>query len=142
MSQITLETQAEQAEHPNFIEANTSGITLEELSQHIVPTFGDGTLTLSSCGIINATMKAAREIFGDLTEPEIRVSHKINGSLINRDKGGLIPGSSNPGFTLDLSQPFTAPSDSPSPLGPTLRALSDEKAFCVPAPGPVGSQQV
>lgn len=79
MSQITLETQAEQAEHPNFIEANTSGITLEELSQHIVPTFGDGTLTLSSCGIINATMKAAREIFGDLTEPEIRVSHKING---------------------------------------------------------------
>ena len=35
-------------EHPNFIESNTSGITLEELERNcIVPSFGDNQLTIS-----------------------------------------------------------------------------------------------
>ena len=35
-------SEEEQKEHPNFIESNTSGITLEELETNcIVPSFGD-----------------------------------------------------------------------------------------------------
>ena len=37
----------ERKEHPNFIESNTSGITLEELERNcIVPSFGDNQLTI------------------------------------------------------------------------------------------------
>ena len=36
----------ERKEHPNFIESNTSGITLEELERNcIVPSFGDNQLS-------------------------------------------------------------------------------------------------
>lgn len=80
MSQITLGTAEEQAEHPNFIESNTQGISFEELTEkNVIPTFADGTLTLSSGSIIKATMKAAEEIYGELTPVEIRVSHRIQG---------------------------------------------------------------
>ena len=42
------------AEHPNFIESNTQGITFEELTEkNVIPTFADGTLTLSHGSIIN-----------------------------------------------------------------------------------------
>jgi hypothetical protein len=68
------------AEHPNFIESNTQGITFEELTEkNVIPTFADGTLTLSSGSIIKATMKAAEEVYGELTPVEIRVSHRIQG---------------------------------------------------------------
>ena len=41
-------SEEEQEEHPNFIESNTSGITLEELERNcIVPSFGDNQLTIS-----------------------------------------------------------------------------------------------
>jgi len=67
-------------EHPNFIESNTQGISFEELTEkNVIPTFADGTLTLSHGSIINATMKAATEIFGELEPVEIRVSHRIQG---------------------------------------------------------------
>lgn len=80
MSQISLGTAEEQAEHPNFIESNTQGISFEELTEkNVIPTFADGTLTLSSGSIIKATMKAAEEIYGELTPAEIRVSHRIQG---------------------------------------------------------------
>lgn len=80
MSQISLGTAEEQAEHPNFIESNTQGITFEELTEkNVIPTFADGTLTLSHGSIINATKRAAEEVFGDLTPVEIRVSHRIQG---------------------------------------------------------------
>ena len=80
MSQISLGTAEEQAEHPNFIESNTQGITFEELTEkHVIPTYADGTLTLSHGSIINATMRAAEEVYGDLTPVEIRVSHRIQG---------------------------------------------------------------
>ena len=80
MSQISLGTAEEQAEHPNFIESNTQGISFEELTEkNVIPTFADGTLTLSSGSIIKATMKAAEEVYGELTPVEIRVSHRIQG---------------------------------------------------------------
>ena len=80
MSQISLGTAEEQAEHPNFIESNTQGISFEELTEkNVIPTFADGTLTLSSGSIIKATMRAAEEVYGELTPAEIRVSHRIQG---------------------------------------------------------------
>ena len=81
VSTISLGTAEEQSEqHPNFIESNTQGITFEELTEkHVIPTYVDGTLTLSSGSIIKATMRAAEEVYGELTIPEIRVSHRIQG---------------------------------------------------------------
>lgn len=79
MSQLSLGMEVD-AEHPNFIESNTQGITFEELNdKNVIPTFADGTLTLSSGSIIKATMKAAEEVYGELTPVEIRVSHRIQG---------------------------------------------------------------
>ena len=66
-------------EHPNFIESNTSGITLEELeNQCIVPSFGDNQLTISHQTFIRRIEEAARNSFtGEkLGNTEIRVSHK------------------------------------------------------------------
>ena len=68
--------------HPNFIESNTSAITLEELSEKsIVPTFADNTLTVSHQSFIGSVMEAGKSVFGDLTPVEIRVSHQINGRV-------------------------------------------------------------
>ena len=68
--------------HPNFIESNTVAITLEELSEKsIVPTFADNTLTVSHQSFIDSVIKAGENVFGDLTQVEIRVSHPINGRV-------------------------------------------------------------
>lgn len=72
----------EDGQHPNFIESNTSAITLEELStRNIIPTFSDNTLTISSQNFITATAKMAEQVFGELTPVEIRVSHPIIGRI-------------------------------------------------------------
>lgn len=69
-------------DHPNFIESNTSAITLEELSEKsIVPTFADNSLTVSHQSFIESVMEAGKNVFGDLTPVEIRVSHPINGRV-------------------------------------------------------------
>ncbi len=68
--------------HPNFIESNTSGISPEELSEKsIVPTFADNTLTISHQSFIQSVMEAGKNVFGELTPVEIRVSHQINGRV-------------------------------------------------------------
>lgn len=68
--------------HPNFIESNTSGISLEELSEKsIVPTFADNTLTISHQSFIQSVLEAGKYVFGELTPVEIRVSHQINGRV-------------------------------------------------------------
>ena len=81
ISQLTLGFGSEQeAELPNFIESNTQGISYEELTEkNVIPTYADGTLTLSHGSIINATMRAAQEVYGELEPVEIRVSHRIQG---------------------------------------------------------------
>lgn len=81
ISQLTLGFGSEQeTEHPNFIESNTQGISYEELTEkQVIPTYADGTLSLSHGSIINATIRAAQEVYGDLEPVEIRVSHRIQG---------------------------------------------------------------
>ncbi len=69
-------------EHPNFIESNTQAITIEELATRcIVPTFSDNSLTIAHQNAIAAVYKAAEDVFGELTPPECRVSHAINGRV-------------------------------------------------------------
>jgi len=76
------EAEAENSEHPNFIESNTEAISIDELiSRCIVPTFSDNTLTIAHQNAIAAVYKAAEEVFGELTPPECRVSHAINGRV-------------------------------------------------------------
>ena len=73
---------SEEGRHPNFIEANTSGITLKELTEkNIIPTFSDNSLTISHQNFIGAVTKAAGEVFGELTSVECRVSHPIIGRI-------------------------------------------------------------
>ena len=68
--------------HPNFIESNTSAVTLEELTEKcIVPTFADNTLTISHSVFIKSVIEAGQTIFGELTPVEIRASHKILGRI-------------------------------------------------------------
>ena len=68
--------------HPNFIESNTQAITLEELTtKNIIPTFSDNTLTISHQNFIGAVCKMAEQVFGELTVPELRVSHPIIGRV-------------------------------------------------------------
>ena len=70
------------AEHPNFIESNTQAITIEELATRcIVPTFSDNSLTIAHQNAIASVYKAAEDVFGELTPPECRVSHAINGRV-------------------------------------------------------------
>ena len=87
----------EQEEHPNFIESNTSGITLEELERNcIVPSFGDNQLTISHQKFIHQVEDAARVYFTgeNFGNTEIRVSHKILGrvpSALTKRKEELRP---------------------------------------------------
>ena len=69
-------------EHPNFIESNTQAISIEELATRcLVPTFADNSLTISHQAAIASVYKAAEDVFGELTLPECRVSHAINGRV-------------------------------------------------------------
>ena len=70
------------SEHPNFIESNTQAITLEELTtRNIIPTFSDNTLTISHQSFIEAVYRVAENLYGELTTPEMRVSHPISGRI-------------------------------------------------------------
>ena len=75
-------TDVPEGEHPNFIESNTRAISIAELaSKCIVPTFSDNSLTIAHQNAIACVYKAAETVFGELTPPEIRVSHAINGRV-------------------------------------------------------------
>ena len=68
--------------HPNFIESNTQAITLDELTnKNIIPTFCDNTLTISHQNFIGSVIGVAKKVFGELTVPELRVSHPIIGRV-------------------------------------------------------------
>ena len=69
-------------QHPNFIESNTHAISIEDLATKcIVPTFSDNSLTIAHQNAIAAVYKAAEDVFGELTPPECRVSHAVNGRI-------------------------------------------------------------
>ena len=65
--------------HPNFIESNTQAVTLEELSNNLIPTWADNSLTISHTNFIKTVRAAAEQVFGNLTPVEIRTSHPIQG---------------------------------------------------------------
>ena len=79
---VVMEEEIDPNNHPNFIESNTSAITLEELSEKcIVPTFADNTLTIANQSFIESVLEAGKNVFGELTPVEIRVSHQVNGRV-------------------------------------------------------------
>lgn len=81
-AEVISDEEWEASEHPNFIESNTSAISLEELTNNnIIPTFSDNTLTISHQNFIGAVCKMAEQVFGELTPVEIRVSHPIIGRI-------------------------------------------------------------
>lgn len=66
----------------SFLDANTSAITLEELSAScVVPTWGNQELTISHQDFISCVHNAASDFYkGEtLNSPEIRVSHIVRG---------------------------------------------------------------
>lgn len=72
----------QQEDYPEFIESNTSAISLEELTtKNIIPTFSDNTLTISHQNFIGAVKSAGEKVFGELTPIECRVSHPIIGRI-------------------------------------------------------------
>ena len=94
---VIVSEKKQEKEHPNFIESNTSGITLEELETNcIVPSFGDNQLTISHQTFIHRIEEAASMFFAGETfgNTEIRVSHKILGrhpSALTKRKEELKP---------------------------------------------------
>lgn len=68
----------------HFIEANTNEVSYEHLQNDcIVPSFATMEETISHQQFIGAVVKAAHAFFPNeqFTEPEIRVSHPINGRI-------------------------------------------------------------
>lgn len=81
-AEVISDEEWEASEHPNFIESNTSAITLDELTYHnIIPTFSDNTLTISHQNFIGTVSRVAEQVFGELTPIECRVSHPIIGRI-------------------------------------------------------------
>ena len=73
-----------QPSNVHFLEANTSEISLEELtSQCVVPTWANQELTISHQDFIHTVHEAANTIFSGETvnEPAIRVSHIVRGRI-------------------------------------------------------------
>ena len=68
----------------NFLEANTSEISIEELtSQCVVPTWANQELTISHQDFIHTVFEAAQTMFSGekINEPAIRVSHIVRGRV-------------------------------------------------------------
>ena len=68
----------------NFLEANTSAISMDELSSTcVVPTWGNQELTISHQDFISTVHDAACSFFSGETvnDPDIRVSHIVRGRI-------------------------------------------------------------
>lgn len=68
----------------NFLEANTSEISIEELTtQCVVPTWANQELTISHQDFIHTVHEAAQTMFSGeaICEPAIRVSHIVRGRV-------------------------------------------------------------
>src|ERR1019366_8732189 len=68
-----------------FIQANTIGVTLEEMkNEHIIPVYiKDNEVLISHTDFIEATLQIAAEVFSEemILKPNIRVSHPIKGRI-------------------------------------------------------------
>ena len=99
----------------NFLEANTSAISIEELTVNcVVPTWANQELTISHQDFINTVHDAACNVFsGELiNKPEIRVSHIVRGripSALGKRASELLE-SEKTQFYQRLAFAFTIPS--------------------------------
>lgn len=98
-----------------FLEANTSAISIEELTVNcVVPTWANQELTISHQDFINTVHDAACNVFsGELiNQPEIRVSHIVRGripSALGKRASELLE-SEKTQFYQRLAFAFTIPS--------------------------------
>ena len=99
----------------NFLEANTSAISMDELtSTCVVPTWGNQELTISHQDFISTVHDAARSFFfGEaVNDPDIRVSHIVRGripSALHKRASELLE-SEKTQFYQRLAFAFTIPS--------------------------------
>ena len=99
----------------NFLEANTSEISIEELTtQCVVPTWANQELTISHQDFIHTVHEAAQTMFSGETicEPAIRVSHIVRGrvpSALGKKASELLE-SEKTQFYQRLAFAFTIPS--------------------------------
>ena len=98
----------------SFLDANTSAITLEELSAScVVPTWGNQELTISHQDFISCVHEAASDFYkGEtLNSPEIRVSHIVRGRTPNAlgKKASELLESEKTQFYQRLAFAFTIP---------------------------------
>ena len=99
----------------NFLEANTSELSIEELTVNcVVPTWANQELTISHQDFINTVHDAACNVFsGELiNKPEIRVSHIVRGripSALGKRASELLE-SEKTQFYQRLAFAFTIPS--------------------------------
>ena len=76
----------------NFLEANTSEISIQELTtQCVVPTWANQELTISHQDFIHTVFEAAQTMFSGETinEPAIRVSHIVRGRVPSVPSSGV-----------------------------------------------------
>jgi len=98
-----------------FLEANTSAVSIEELTVNcVVPTWANQELTISHQDFINTVHDAACNVFsGELiNRPEIRVSHIVRGripSALGKRASELLE-SEKTQFYQRLAFAFTIPS--------------------------------
>ena len=98
----------------NFLESNTSEISLRELAEDcIVPTWGNQELTISHQDFIRTVVDAATDFYrGEtLNTPAIRVSHEVKGripSALNKKPSELLP-TDKTKFYQRLAFAFTIP---------------------------------
>ena len=98
----------------SFLDANTSAITLEELSAScVVPTWGNQELTISHQDFISSVYDAASDFYkGEtLNTPQIRVSHIVRGRTPNAlgKKASELLESEKTQFYQRLAFAFTIP---------------------------------
>ena len=68
-----------QNKNPSFLEGPSTAISLKDLTEKsIVPFYKDGE-SISHQAFITTVMEAAKIVWGDVSEPQIRVSHLIRG---------------------------------------------------------------
>ena len=112
--EITEAVAVKESPSVNFLESNTSEISLKELSEDcIVPTWGNQELTISHQDFIGTVYEAAADFYrGErLNAPAIRVSHEIKGripSALNKKPSELLP-TDKTKFYQRLAFAFTIP---------------------------------
>lgn len=111
---------------PNFLEANTNAITLDELSEQcVVPTWANQELTISHQDFVSTVRHAAETMFSgeQFSDTDIRVSHIVRGripSALDKKASDLLE-SEKTQFYQRLAFAFTIPTISESVDGKQMQ---------------------